>query len=518
MSDGERRSDLTSLARGGTLNIAGTAANAVFGFALGIVVTRSLHASGAGVFFEAVALFTIASVVTTFGADVGVVRAVPRFRALGRGGDARACLPAAVAPVLLASGGVAAALFALAPQVSQLAVHGADANALVPYVRVLAPFLPLAVASKVLLAATRGYGTMLPFVAIEYVAKAGVRPLLVLAAVAAGVGEAGVALAWGLPVALGLLAALVWLRALIRGAATDDAGDARRPREVAGEFWRFASFRGFAAVFDVAVLWLDVLLVGALGSAREAGIYTAASRLVTVGAFALQAMLLVAGPQISALLAQGSRDRAQTVYQTATAWLTAVSIPLYVTVFAFAPLLLRVFGSDFVSGATALRVLALAMIVNMATGPVTVVLLMGGRSSWNLGNNLAALVVNVALNVVLIPRFGIDGAAAAWAASILVQNLAPLAQIWVAMRMHPFGPGYPVVAAAGVACYGVAGAVALYALGESVAALVVAVLAATPAYLALLFRFRELLALTELRSALRLPGLRTAVPAAVSRP
>jgi len=191
---GDRRSDLANLARGGALNVVGMVANAVFGFALGIVITRGLHAHGAGVFFEAIGVFTIATVVTQLGADVGVVRWIPRYRALGRSGDARACVPVALAPVLAVGAVVGAALFAFAPQLSRLVIHGAEQDALVPYFHVLGPFLPLAAASKVLLCATRGFGTMRPFVAIEYIGKSGLRPLLAVVAVGAGLGSVGVAL------------------------------------------------------------------------------------------------------------------------------------------------------------------------------------------------------------------------------------------------------------------------------------------------------------------------------------
>src|SRR5919201_508904 len=334
-----RRSDLAALARGGALNLVGTIANGVFSFALGIVVTRALHARGAGLFFEALGLFTVATTVTQFGAEVGVVRNVPRYRALGRDADARACLPIALLPVLCGSSVAGALLFAFAPQISHLVVHGAGRDALVPYLHVLAPFLPLAAASRVLLAATRGYGTMVPFITTEYLGKAGLRPLLALAAVAGGFGAVGMALSWSIPVALGFVAAVVWLVVLVRRAQPEPGVEAR-PRGpiavLARDFWRFTVFRGVSAVFDVAVLWLDVLLVGALGSARQAGIYAAASRVLAVGAFALQAVFLVIGPQISALLAQKSRERALALYQTSTAWLTAIGFPVYLTMAVFA--------------------------------------------------------------------------------------------------------------------------------------------------------------------------------------
>jgi O-antigen/teichoic acid export membrane protein len=309
----------------------------------------------------------------------------------------------------------------------------------------------------------------------------------------------------------------VWLVVLVRRAQPEPGVEAR-PRGpiavLARDFWRFTVFRGVSAVFDVAVLWLDVLLVGALGSARQAGIYAAASRLLAVGAFALQAVFLVIGPQISALLAQRSRERALEIYQTSTAWLTAIAFPVYLTMFVFAPLLLRIFGADFTAGATALRILALAGLVNMATGTVTVVLLMGGKSSWNLANNAAALAVNVGLNVLLIPRLGIDGAAIAWAASILVQNLAPLVQVWAALKLHPFGRGYPVAALGAAVCFGGIGGVLVAAFGASAATFTAFALVATGAYAVLLYAVRDVLALGELRAAIRVrrTGRSTSAP------
>src|SRR6202044_2335295 len=58
-----------------------------------------------------------------------------------------------------------------------------------------------------------------------------------------------------------------------------------------------------------------------------------------------------------------------------------------------------------------------------------------GRSSWSLANGLMAVVVNVTLDVLLIPRYGITGAAIGWAVAIIITNLTPLAQL------AAFGPG-----------------------------------------------------------------------------
>ena len=69
------------------------------------------------------------------------------------------------------------------------------------------------------------------------------------------------------------------------------------------------------------------------------------------------------------------------------------------------------------------------------------VLVTAGRSSWSLINGLLAVVVNVGLDVLLIPRYGITGAAIGWSAAIVVTNLMPLAQLAATVRLHPFGRG-----------------------------------------------------------------------------
>jgi O-antigen/teichoic acid export membrane protein len=189
--------------------------------------------------------------------------------------------------------------------------------------------------------------------------------------------------------------------------------------------------------------------------------------------------------------------------------------PLYLTMAIWAPTLLRIFGHGFGAGRDALLVLGLTMLAATAVGTVDVVLLMGGRSSWNLYNTVAGLTLNLVLNLVLIPPMGITGAAIAWSSSILVTNLAPLAQVWHFMKMHPFGRGFPKVALAAGLCFGVFGLICRLALGTSFAVFAAYLALAGAGYLALLWRSRHDLELPVLWEELRRGRRkRTAVTAA----
>ena len=509
--EAESSGELRTLARGGTLGLLGVVVSAVLQFALVVVVTRGLGAGGAGTFLEAVALFTIVANLTQLGANTGLVRAISRARALDRTGELRPTLRLALWPVVGVSSLAAVVLWAFSASLARLLFHGVDHGVAVTYIKVFAAVLPLTPVTMAALSATRGLGTMLPYVVVQNMALPALRLALVLLVVSAGLGSAAVAAGWAVPAALAFIATAACLRRLLgraERAGQTLSGAVRPVRALADEFWRFSGPRGLASMLGMTVTWTDILLVGALRSTREAGIYAAASRLSIAGAYALQAVGMAIAPQISGLLARGSVARVEALYRVATWWLMALSWPLYLTLIAFAPLVMGMFGPDFVSGQWALVILSGAMLINLATGNVTVVLLMSGKSALNLINAATSLALNVVLNLTLIPSMGITGAAVAWAVSIVFVNVAPVVEVRMCLGMRPpFGSGYTVVAAAALLCYGALGLAVQVPLGATWSALAVSCLAGTAIYVIALYRFRDALGLSHLRAALA-PRLR----------
>jgi O-antigen/teichoic acid export membrane protein len=480
----------------------------VLGVGLVVLITRGLGAKGAGVLFLAIALFTILTNAAELGADTGLVRFVARNRALARTPEIRPMLGVAIWPVAGASALLGAVVLVAAPTLAHLLVDPGQRQDAVTYLRVMAPFVPLGTVMTVALAGTRGFGTVRPYVAVQNILVPVARPVLVAVVLLAGLGSVAIALAWALPLGLGCVAGLVLLFAFLARAERQAAGPiARRSlREIGSEFWRFSVPRGVAGFFQIAILWVDVLLVGVFRPDSDVGVYSAVSRTVMAGTLVLQAVRLAVAPQISRLLAIDDRSRAQTVFQNATWWLIAASWPIYITLAVFAPLVLRAFGPGFATGEAALTVLALAMLVDMGTGNVSTVLLMAGKSSWNLVNTGVSVVMNVGLNLILIPRLGIVGAALAWAASIVVENLAAVIEVEVLVSLRPFGTGYPVVTLAAVACIGGVALAARAALGATLVALIATAVVGGGLYAFVLWRNRRTLNLPALWSALRPVG------------
>ena len=178
-ADQERSDDLRMVARGGSLNFIGALANGLLQFAMVVVVTRALTRSASGAFFEAVALFLILSNTAELGADTGLTRMIPRYRVTGRVADVRRSLSVGLVPSFVGGVVLAAVSFALAGPLAEIFTNHrhASADAVATYIRVLAVFVPLSSAYTVAIAATRGFGTMLPNALVDRIGKAAVQTL-----------------------------------------------------------------------------------------------------------------------------------------------------------------------------------------------------------------------------------------------------------------------------------------------------------------------------------------------------
>jgi O-antigen/teichoic acid export membrane protein len=456
---GSRGDALSSTARGGVANLLGAGLAGVAGLGVTWLVARGLGAEQAGSFFAATAAFTLVGGVARLGTVTGLVYWPARLRALSTPELIGACLRAALPPVFLAGLVLALATFWLAP-------------VLTPYagpLRALAFFLPLAALADAMLAATRGYRQMRPTVLLEKITRPALQLVLVGLVFIVGAPVALWGVAWALPyLPVCLIAAYLLFRLAFRpplcGAPLVGAPlvgcrsrlsmlkasmitwitvICRKPRRggggMAGRFWRFTAPRALANVAQTALQRIDVLLVAALAGLAPAAAYSVAGRFVVVGQLANGAISQAVQPRLAEALAVGDVPTARRLYQTATGWLILTSWPLHLTVLQYAGDYLGLFGAHYRQAAPVVRVLALAMLLATGCGMVDMVLAMGGRTVWNLVNVVVALAAMVAVDLLLIPALGIAGAALGLACAIAVNNLLPLAQIVVTMRLHPFG-------------------------------------------------------------------------------
>ncbi|WP_081790673.1 MATE family efflux transporter [Nocardioides sp. URHA0032] len=496
---------LTRLARRGAASVVGAGFSAVFGVLLVVIVTNGFSPADAGTLFAATSTFLIVESVTLLGTDTGLVRWLPEQLASGRAADVRRTLAVAAVPVLALSLAVAVLMAVTASALAPVLVGTDSAATMTVMLRTLALVLPVAALHDLVVTATRGCGSMRPTVLVENVGRLGLQALAVLAVFATGGGPLALAAAWSAPYALGLVAGCWWLHRLVRR-STDRAGAAgdRVPTPwvpLAREFWAYTTPRAAARVTQTALKRSDIVMVAALASPTAAALYAAATRFIVLGQLFVQAVQQALSPHLSAVFAKGDKPAADALFQAATRWSVLAAWPFYLVLAGFSPTLMGVFGHGYHVASDVVVILSLTMLLATACGPVDSVLLMAGRSWLSLRNSTIALAVNVGLNLVLVPRLGIRGAAISWAVAIVVRNLLPLGQVRRQLGMWPGTRATMLVSASALVCFGAVDLVAL-ALGPDHLAATLALLAASCAYLVSVWSWRERLGLDAFRTAL----------------
>ena len=517
---GHAQDHVGRMARNGGRSIIGAAVSAIAGVALTAIITNGLDQSAAGTVFATTALFLIATSLVQLGTEVGVVRYLPALLLRGQARHLRAVLRHALIPVVVASVVAAGLCFVFAPTIARSVADGANPDLVTQQIRVLALFLPLTSSYNVLQAATRGLRSMGATVVVESFGRTVGQVVAVGLVQLMGLGAVAVVAAYSIPYALGLVATLVWLVALLRrferktGPARDDrgAGAAGSRADAVRGFWGFTAPRAVGTTSQMLLKRSDIVLVAALRSPKEAALYAAASRFVVIGQLGVQALQQALSPQLAALFADDDQDSARVVYRATTAWSMLVAWPVYLVCAVLAPELLRVFGKGYDSVAPVAVLLSLAMLASTACGAVDTVLLMSGHTWLSLGNNVLALVLNVGLNLLLVPHYGALGAGVSWTVAILVRNLLPLIQVTMKYKISPISRETVLVGVFAATCFGLF-PLAVRLLTDGSGPVVAALVVGSAAYAALMWRLRVELQMSAFRGILRRRAGRVVVSA-----
>jgi O-antigen/teichoic acid export membrane protein len=463
-----------AVARGGALNLVGSIVYGAANFVLLVVLNRVLGTADAGIVLVAIALFNIVETVAELGCGTGLVRMLSADRAIGRADRLRATVVVGIVPVALASTLAALGLWLAAAPLAGLLADDGQKALVADVLRAMAPFLPFASLHSVLVSGTRGFNTMVPQTVIERMGRALLLPLVVAAAVGMGMGPVGVGAAWAATtvVALGFSARAMQSR-VHRATVRSGLEPLPPDRTMARHFWAFTAPRAIGQSAEVAVSWIDTVLVGVLISTTAAGIYASGTRYILPGVYAANALMQVTGPRISGLLARGERAEASRLLKVVAGWQVAVMWPIYLLTALFPTPLLRVFGDDVVSARGALVAISLAMLITAPVGPVASVILMSGRSRQAMFNTLVLVAVNVTGNLVFVPRHGITAAGVTWGATILVAALLPGWQAARSLRVSTLGRPAAVGGTLAAGTVGLVGMTARALLGDTAAGLVV---------------------------------------------
>jgi O-antigen/teichoic acid export membrane protein len=497
--------DVGKIARAGALNLVGAAVSVVTTVGLTIVITRNVDKDVAGAYFTLTSIFLILCAAARLGADTGAVYTIASLRARHETNRVRAAMRVAYAPTLAISGLLLVVTWFAAPWLAR-ELFAVETPATVTAIRIFGLCLPFAVLTTVTEAAARGLGRGRPYILFDRM----LRPLLQMIGAVAVVlllGETawvGLAATYAAPFALTAIIMVPWLAEMRRRAERSD-GQAPRATSAAdwSGFWRFSAPRAGTTLISLALQRLDVIIIAAIRGASDAALYTAATRFLVVGQTAANALSVAVQHRFGALLSVGRTADANRLYQLTTTWLILMIWPFYLTWAVFAGRLMAIFGGGYASAKTVGIVLALTMLVATACGMVSMVLEMAGNTGVTLLQTGAALVIDIVLDLLLVPHLGPLGAAIGWAGALLFNNLVPLATLYRRYRLYPISRAGATAMVVAAVCFAGVPMLGRATFGDRLITDAVAFVVGLAAYAVVVWRRREALDLAELRTMVR---------------
>jgi O-antigen/teichoic acid export membrane protein len=168
----------------------------------------------------------------------------------------------------------------------------------------------------------------------------------------------------------------------------------------------------------------DAYMLPFYTSTEMVGIYKTCANVASIAAMALVAMNTTIQPKISQLYYQGKQEEVMKLCTKFSRLIFLMNIPIFgMIIFGSRLMIWLAYGEEFVPGAFALSILAIGQIFNVACGPVAQLLNVTGFHKQFRNISLIGALINLLLIIILIPHWGIEGAAVASAISMAVWNI-----------------------------------------------------------------------------------------------
>jgi O-antigen/teichoic acid export membrane protein len=172
--------------------------------------------------------------------------------------------------------------------------------------------------------------------------------------------------------------------------------------------------------------------------AEQIGVYSAAVYVASAIPSLLLAANSIFGPIVAELHGRGETDQLTHLFQTVAKWVIGATWPFVIVILLLSPLVMGIYGEEFIDGSKVLVVLTLGQLVNVGVGSVGIMLLMSGNQRFELVSQALAAVASISLCVLLIPRMGIMGAAVSRSIAIALANILRLVLLYRLLRLFPY--------------------------------------------------------------------------------
>lgn len=420
---------LSSLAKSAAIVFVGSVVGKVLSLIGQVLIVRSLTPTSFGHVALAYTVVSTAAGLALLGSDKGVARLMSAKQTVN---SRRRVLRAGYTFALIASFGVAIAIFIIR---FRLATYLND-DQLPTLLMAFLPFFIASNISRVSFSALRAYKRSLEAtVARDLGPRIGALFLFGLFALSGEAFLGAVAYWVTTPIIMVLLTGYYLHGELSLRRVINRLPD----QKIISELWSFSWPLAVGSSFLLLLSNVDILMIGYFMQPQSVGLYRAIQPLRQITTFVVLGFAFLFLPIATEYYEDDDLDALDRIYTVSTRWIVTATFPPVLLFTLFASDVIRTFfGGEYVPAAPALAVLTAGLFLRAIVGLNGDMTKAINRTRIELYSVVPAVLINIALNYILIPKYGITGAAIGTVVGYGVYNLLELTAIYWAVEIHPF--------------------------------------------------------------------------------
>ena len=430
---------LKKVGKGAGILFMGIILSKLLTYAFRAVVAKSFGAADYGLLMLSVSVVSFVASAIVMGLPQGLLRYVSFYIGKSQKNLIGPIVGAVIKLVLPLSVLFSFVLWVSAGHISVLFFHKPE---LVPLIRFFAFLVPFLVLYNIFDNVIQAFQDAKALVISRNLADPLAKLSLLVVFVVLGFGFLGAAAAYFSGIVFSVFAMIYFLRKKVPSFIEVFKFRGRLSRELVSYSWPLLFTNFSLLIFS----WADVIMLGYFVSSAEVGIYDAASatsRLLSIVPLAFSTMFM---PAITEVFAK-NRSEVGRLYRHVSKWILLLLFPMLFFIAMFSrPILGAFFSYQFKEGATSLIILSVGQMLWGWGLLSSNILAMLKRTKIIFFTSALAAVLNLVLNIFLIPKLGIAGAAIATAVSLFVMALLNLLIVSKFIRAWPFDRSFIKIA------------------------------------------------------------------------
>jgi O-antigen/teichoic acid export membrane protein len=305
---------------------------------------------------------------------------------------------------------------------------------LIPVIQVFSLAIPLTTVTDLSLATTKAFKTTKYVAGIRQIGQNLIQLIASLALIGLGLELMGAVYGWLAGALFGSIASFYVLEKKFGPFIFTRKDSEPQHRKI----FNYSYPLVLAGAIGLFLGWTDTFFLGYYLPEAKVGLYNAALPTAMLMLLPYQAIQSLVMPSMSEVEERNDKKLGE-LLKTISRWTVTLTLPGFCLMFLFSPEILHLlFGQNYITASTTLTVLSLGYFLSASVGHQNAVLKATDRTKVIHKNAVFNFLINVGLNIVLIPRYGIIGAAVATTISIILGETLLLAELYHFEKITPF--------------------------------------------------------------------------------